>query len=133
MATAIFMFLTGDLPRKGLMVLASIAIVSMSYSLFAISNSFPLSLAFMAISGMGGGVWMTAVFALLQTAVDNSMRGRVMGLALSVIQLYGIGFLLAGYLAEVIGAELTLHITAALWFLSGFIAFVRSPELRNLN
>ena len=133
MATAIFMFLAGDLPRKGLMILGSVAIISLCYSLFAISSSFPLSLAIMCVSGLGSGVWMTAVFALLQTAVDDNMRGRVMGLALSGIQFYGFGFLIGGFLAETIGAELTLHITAAIWFLSGLLAFVRSPEMRNLS
>jgi MFS family permease len=133
MATAIFMFLAGDLPRKGLMVLGSVAVVSLSYSFFAVSNSFPLSLAIMCVSGLGGGVWMTAVFALLQTAVDDKMRGRVMGLALAALQFYGLGFILGGFLAQTIGAELTLHITAAAWFLSGLLAFVRSPEMRNLN
>jgi MFS family permease len=133
MAAAIFMFLLGDLPRKGLMVLGSVAVVSMSYSLFAISSSFPLSLSIMCIVGLGGGVWMTAVFSLLQTSIDDNMRGRVMGLALAAIQFHGFGFLLGGFLAETIGAELTLHITAAFWFLSGLLAFVRSPEMRNLN
>jgi MFS family permease len=133
MASAIFMFLAGDLPRKGLMVLGSVAVVSLSYSLFAISGSFPLSLATMCVAGVAGGVWMTAVFSLLQTAVDDNMRGRVMGLALSAIQFHGFGFILGGFLAETIGAEMTLHITAALWFLSGLLAFVRSPEMRNLN
>ena len=103
MAMAIFMFLAGDLPRKGLMVLISVAVVSLSYSLFAISKSFPLTLVIMCISGLGGGVWMTAVFALLQTAVDDKMRGRVMGLALAAIQFYGFGFLIGGFLAQTIG------------------------------
>ena len=115
------------------MVLISMAVVSLSYSLFAISRSFPLSLVIMCISGLGGGVWMTAVFALLQTAVEDKMRGRVMGLALAAIQFYGFGFLLGGILAQTIGAELALHIAAAAWFLSGLLAFLRSPEMRNLN
>jgi len=133
MAMAIFMFLVGDLPRKGMMVLVSVAFVSLSYSLFAISRSFPLSLVIMCVSGLGSGVWMTAVFALLQTAVDDNMRGRVMGLALAAIQFYGFGFMIGGFLAQTIGAEFTLHIAAAAWFLSGLLPFLLSPEMRNLN
>ena len=76
---------------------------------------------------------LTDVFALLQTSVDDNMRGRVMGIALAAMQFYGTGFLLGGFLAETVGAELTLHITTAVWFLSGLLAFLRSPEMRNMN
>jgi MFS family permease len=133
MVTAIILFFAGDLPHKGLMVIASTVVVSVSYSLFAISKTFPISLVIMGVGGVGGGVWMTTTFALLQTAVENDMRGRVMGLALAVLQFFGFGFLFGGFLAETMGAALTLHVMAAAWFLSGLLTFVRSPDMRRLN
>lgn len=131
--TAIFLFLAGDLPHKGMMVIGSTALISLCYSLFAVSTNFSLSLFIMGICGLGGGVWMTTAFALLQTAVQDHMRGIVTGLALAVLQFFGVGFLVGGLLGQLIGAGLTLHIMAALWFLSSLLIFFRSREFRSLN
>jgi predicted MFS family arabinose efflux permease len=56
---AIVIFILGDLPRKGLMVILSTIIIALSYSLFAISGIFALSLVTLTISGLATAVWVT--------------------------------------------------------------------------
>jgi MFS family permease len=130
---AIVIFGIGDLPRKGLMVTLSTIIVAASYSLFAISGNFAVSLVALFISGLGSAVWFTSIFTLLQTMVDDHMRGRVMGLAMSAAMLLGFGFMLGGILADTYSPPVALHTAAALWVLWGLIAFWRSPDLRKAN
>jgi MFS family permease len=130
---AVVIFGIGDLPRKGLMVTLSTIIVAASYSLFAISGNFAVSLVALFISGLASAVWFTSIFTLLQTMVDDDMRGRVMGLAMSGAMLMGVGFMLGGILSDTYSPAVALHTSAALWILWGLIAFWRSPDLRKAN
>ena len=130
---AVVIFGIGDLPRKGMMVTLSTIVVAGSYSLFAISGSFAISLVALFISGLASAVWFTSIFTLLQTMVDDEMRGRVMGLAMSGAMLMGFGFMLGGILADTYSPAVALHTAAALWVLWGLLAFWRSPELRKAN
>jgi MFS family permease len=115
------------------MVTLSTIIVAASYSLFAISGNFAVSLVALFISGLGSAVWFTSIFTLLQTMVDDHMRGRLMGLAMSAAMLLGFGFMLGGILADTYSPPEALHTAAALWVLWGLIAFWRSPDLRKAN
>jgi hypothetical protein len=38
-----------------------------------------------------------------------------------------------GFLVGTVGAVATLHVMAALWFFSGLLTFLLSPDLRTLN
>jgi MFS family permease len=130
---AVVIFVIGDLPRKGLMVILSTIVTAASYSLFAISGSFPLSVLALFISGLASAAWFTSIFTLLQTMVGDEMRGRIMGLAMSAAMLMGFGFMLGGLLADTYSPQVALHTSAGLWILWALIAFWRSPELRRAN
>jgi hypothetical protein len=65
--------------------------------------------------------------------VDDDMRGRVMGLAMSAAMLLGFGFMLGGILADEFGPAIALHSVAGLWIVWGLIAYWRSPDLRRAN
>ncbi|MDA1279186.1 MAG: MFS transporter [Chloroflexi bacterium] len=133
LAGALVIFIAGNLPKKGLLVILSTIVIAICYSLFAISEVFAVSLVVLAVSGLAGSVWMTSIFTLLQMTVDEEMRGRVMGLAMSAAMLLGLGFMIGGLLADVYGPRVALHVSAGLWILWGLIAYWRSPELRNAN
>ena len=82
--------------------------------LFAWSRNFWLSLLVLPLVGSGFMVPTAAINTLLQTIAPDQLRGRVM--SLFFIMFMGgqpIGSLLAGYLAPIIGAPLTVGISGA--------------------
>jgi MFS family permease len=72
--------------------------------------------------------------ALIQTAVPDHLRGRVM--SIYVLVFFGaqpLGSLLAGELAETINESMTVLIFAALLLLCSIIVFLRVPSLKKLH
>jgi MFS family permease len=96
---------------------------------FGLSKNFWLSLVMLSFCGFGMMQQMSASMTIVQTIVDESKRGRVM--SYSTVALVGMapfGALLAGTLADAIGAPKTVMasgaccLLGALWFLSQMTA-----------
>ena len=133
LAAAIVIFATGGIPKKGLTSVLSVFVMAVGHSVFAASTSYPLSLVAIFVAGAAGGVWMTVVFSLLQTAVADEMRGRVMGLAMSALMMMGFGLMLGGIIADLLSPSLALYISAVGWSLLATFAYLKSSELRSLE
>jgi len=100
-------------------------------TVFALSPWLPLSLVAIAVTGFGIVVNGMSVSTMIQTIVDDRMRGRVMGLfSMAFLGMYPIGSLAGGALAEVIGAPATLACGGAFCTLAALILWRRMPELR---
>jgi MFS family permease len=97
----------------------------------SVSHWLPLSLLTMVVTGFGLMVHMAISNTLIQTLVREQMRGRVMSLYLmAFLGMATFGSLLAGAIANVIGAAHTL-MGSGLLCLLGAAAFWRQlPELR---
>lgn len=100
---------------------------------FSVSHALWLSLVILPIVGAGFMVQMAATNTVLQTLVDDRLRGRVMAFyTMAFLGTAPIGSLIAGVLAERFGAAPTIAIGgascvgAAVWFGS------RLPQLRRL-
>jgi len=92
---------------------------------FGFSRSFWLSMPLMLLTGFGMMQGLTASNTIVQTLVDEKMRGRVMSYyTMAFVGMAPFGSLLAGALAHVIGAPHTVIfsgiacIFGALWFWS---------------
>jgi MFS family permease len=92
-----------------------------------------LSLAVMPVIGLGLMVQMASTNTVLQTIVDDDKRGRVMSFySMAFMGMVPLGSLLAGILANWIGAPLTV-ILGGICCIGGSIAFARRlPALRAL-
>lgn len=76
---------------------------------FSLSRSFPLSLCTLAVAGYAMMTSATACNTIIQTLVDDAMRGRVMSLYLMAFMgLTPLGALLMGVLADHTGAPAAL-------------------------
>jgi MFS family permease len=100
---------------------------------FSLSRTLWLSLVILPIVGAGFMVQMASTNTVLQTIVEDRMRGRVMAFyTMAFLGTAPIGSLIAGLLADRIGAPRTIGIggvvciAAALWFAS------KLPLLRRL-
>lgn len=71
---------------------------------FALSTSFPLSLVFLYLSGIGMGFFGSMQGTLVMTAVSDEVRGRALGLLSTAIGVLPVGMIALGELAEVVGA-----------------------------
>ena len=122
----------GDMPHKGKMLLLVAIAWSAGMVVFAFSTSFPLTLASIFTMGFVAMFWVNTLRTLMQTAVPDEMRGRVMGLYMMTNQAVPLGWLLGASLATLLGNEAAL-VAGALAF-TGIVAlaFIRSPELRRL-
>ena len=101
------------------------AVFGVSLVVFSFSRIFWLSLLVMPFTGFGFMQQMASSNTILQTIVDDEKRGRVMSFyGMSFLGVAPFGSLLAGGLAERIGAPATLFwcgvavILVSLWFAS---------------
>jgi MFS family permease len=98
---------------------------------FASSRVLWLSLPLMFVTGLGMMTQMVASNTIIQTIVDDDKRGRVMSFyVMAFIGTAPFGSLLAGALADAIGAPDTLTIGGALCLLSAALFARKLPEIR---
>jgi len=96
-----------------------------------LSDSLTLSLLLMFIMGIGFMVHLAASNTLIQTLVREEMRGRVMALFLTAfIGMATFGSLLAGAIAGVIGAPLTLVGGGVVCLCGAAVFWFKLPRLR---
>jgi MFS family permease len=98
---------------------------------FAFARALWLALVLLPLVGAGFMVQMAATNTVLQTLVEDRLRGRVM--AFYTMAFFGtapIGSLLAGVAAERIGSPWTIAICGMVCVLSSFWLFSRLPALR---
>ncbi len=96
---------------------------------FGLSRSFWLSMPMMVVTGFGMMQGMVASNTILQTLVDEKMRGRVMSFyTMAFVGMAPFGSLMAGALAHAIGAPHTVIVSGvacilgSLWFWSRLAA-----------
>jgi len=98
---------------------------------FTVSRVFWLSLVSLMGVGFGWMVLIAASNTALQTLADNEMRGRVMSLfSMMLVGMAPFGSLLAGWLADRIGAPLVVATGGAFCAVAGVIFARELPRLR---
>ena len=98
---------------------------------FTVSRVFWLSLVILMGVGFGWMVLIATSNTALQTLADNEMRGRVMSLfSMMLVGMAPFGSLLAGWLADRIGAPLVVATGGAFCAVAGVIFARELPRLR---
>ena len=121
------LFLASRKKIEGLERLIPLAagLFGMGLVLFSFSRSFILSLIFMALVGYSQILQTASSNTLLQTIVEDRMRGRVMSFyAMGFMGTAPFGSLLAGWLAKVIGTPYTI-LFGGLSCIAGAIVFTK--------
>ena len=128
-------FLASRESVRGLGFWIAVAPVIFGVGLFGLglSRQAWLSVAVMPVIGFGFLVQTASSNTLLQTLVDDHMRGRVMSLySMAFMGMVPLGSLLAGLMARRLGAPATV-IVNGVWCLVGALIFYRRLEtLRRL-
>ena len=122
----------GNVERKGRWLFLLLTGAGVSLVLFSLSRSFPLSAGLLMLVGMFHMTYMTTHHTLLHTTVPNEYRGRAMGITLLNQGLVPLGSLIAGALAEIFTAPLTvMAMGAGVLALTG-LAFALFQSLREV-
>lgn len=123
----------GDFGHKGMLLLCSLLLWTGALALFALSQSFWLSLVALLLFGIAqNGVGATTI-TLLQTRVPPQMRGRVMSLnTLFIMGVRPLGDFPAGALIGLVGGPLTVLLCAAVVGLYTSYLLLGRPALRAL-
>ncbi len=107
------------------------AVFGLGLVVMGLSTRLALTLPVMLVVGLGLMVQMAATNTVLQTIVDDDKRGRVMSLyAMAFMGMVPLGSLLAGSLAHVIGARVTVIIGGLCCVAGAAIFATRLSELR---
>jgi MFS family permease len=100
---------------------------------FSLSNIIWISLLFIMLAGLGMMLQMASCNTVLQTMVDDDIRGRVMSFyTMAFMGVMPFGSLLAGVLASRIGAPSTLLIGGVFCVLGSVLFAGKLPALRKL-
>src|SRR5208282_5697956 len=98
---------------------------------FGLSRVLWLSMLTMLVTGYGMMQGVTTSNTILQTLVDEKMRGRVMSYyTMAFVGMAPFGSLLAGALAHLIGAPRTVIVSGIACILGGLWFWTRLPGLR---
>lgn len=99
--------------------------------LFSFSTSLPLSVAIMVVTGFAMMIEMSASNTLIQTMVPDALRGRIMAVyTMMFMGMAPVGALLAGTLADHIGAPLTVRVGGMLCAIGALLFALALPKLR---
>ncbi len=98
---------------------------------FALVRNIPLSLVLIGIVGFGSILVVNLSNILVQSSVDDAIRGRIMAVYnLVFVGVMPIGSLLTGWLAERAGNVAAVMTTAVLSLVSAVLLYVFVPRLR---
>ena len=118
--------------RQGLCLFASLAAFGLLLATFAASTWLPLSIGLMGLMGVAQAIYLATNNTLVQLAVPDELRGRVMSVYVTTWGLMPLGALPQAVLADWFGAPLVTAGTGLLSCLVVAVMALRSPALRRL-
>lgn len=96
----------GDFQHKGKFLVGSIFIFSFSLVVFSLSRNYIFSIIVLSLLGGSSVTAMALINTLLQTRVNDELRGRVMSMfMLTFAGIMPFGNLIAGSLSQIIGVS----------------------------
>jgi MFS family permease len=117
----------------GKVIVGATMMLSAGLIVFSFSHTLAVSLAVLPFVGAGVMLQAASANTILQTIVDEHLRGRVMAFySVAVMGTMPIGSLVAGILADRIGAPRTILIGAVICIIGGVWFAFRRPLLAQL-
>ncbi len=134
LAGALMIASLGDYQGKGRMLTAGNLLFPTMVLALALSRSFHLSMGLLVVIGLGFMTQNATANTLVQTAIPDSLRGRVMSVYMMVFQgFFPIGSLIAGAVAEGFGVPAGVAYGAAIALAYGLYLQWRLPQIRALR
>jgi MFS family permease len=124
----------GPFRAKGRLLTFGSFLLPISLLILSTIHQIPVTLIVLFAAGLGFMTVANMSNALVQIHVDDSLRGRVMGIyTLIFFGLMPLGSLINGTIASRIGPPQTVQINALIMLAFSALLFLRSPEIRKLE
>lgn len=129
----------GDFNRKGLYLFIAGIIMTLFTALFAISPIYILSLFLLVVAGAMNNTYMAVNATIIQSNVDDKLRGRVMAWREVAFGLSPLSGLLVGVMAPHLGTTEAVGVPRSLLLMSMFFTvaiialFFLLPQVRKLK
>ena len=124
----------GDFPKKGLWVMRGFLLFTVSMIAFCLSRNELLSALCLVVAGFSMVGYTAVINTLVQKSVPDEMRGRALSVfVFAFVGCMPFGNLLAGTLAKILGAPLTLCAQGAVLGTLTLYVFLTHPEIRQLE
>lgn len=134
LSAALMIAAMGRIRRKGRLLTVGTFVYPGLLLAFAATRWLPLSLLLLVGVGWGLMVLFNMANALIQSLVPDELRGRVLSIyTLSFFGFMPAGALIAGFVADHVGEQLTVVVGAAVALGFAVAAWVRVPRLRELE
>jgi len=119
---------------RGRLWAVSNLLVPVMWILFSWVTNLALSLVLIGVVGLFIIMTVNLTNAMVQTQVEDSLRGRVMGIYTTIFfGLTPVGSLLAGFLAERVGEQWTVTISGIALLAVAVFSWFKMPYLRKLG
>ena len=119
--------------RRGLLLLGSALVLSLGLLAFSASTDYWLSVALLAVVGLGQGGRMSLSNVLIQSYVDDEFRGRVMSIYMMEFALMNVSIYPIGLLASRVGPQLAVGASGIGMLILFAVLFFLVPEYRRLD
>ncbi len=117
----------------GTVIYQSVVVFGLALILFAYTESIALALVLQFFGGMAGIQVFVGTNTIIQTLVDDELRGRVMSLMGMVFMgAMPLGSLLYGKVAGPLGVQRTVMAGAVICIVAGLLFRLRLPALRRI-
>ena len=133
LAGAFFVANLGSYPKKARLLLAGALGFGGFLVLFALTPWFYLALVFIALLGFGSMVVTTVNNTAIQLVIPHEVRGRVMSVMMMTFGLMPLGSVPAGIMAERVGAQPVVAVSAGLFVAAALLVFLMIPAFRSLD
>jgi MFS family permease len=131
LVAALFLASRKSIKGLGRLVAISSGTFGVFLILFSFSRSFWLSAAMLVPAGFSMMLQMSSSNTLVQSMVPDELRGRVMAVySMMFMGMAPLGALMAGSLAGVLGAPVTVALGGAVCIVGSILFSLRLPKLR---
>ncbi|MBT4515459.1 MAG: MFS transporter [Chloroflexi bacterium] len=123
----------GDVKHKGWLLMLAVVIGDPTSILFGFSRDFYFSTILLFLFGVGASFYISTVSTLFQTYAPEHLRGKIMAVYALTLQLFPLGWMLGGFAAETLGAEMALVLGNGFSISVTVVMFARSRTFRELR
>jgi MFS family permease len=120
----------GSLERRGLLQLAALLCLGLSFTGFALSSAFWAATVCMAFAGFFEMIYLTTNQTLLQLSIPDALRGRVSSIVSLNMGLMPVGAYIGGIGADFIGPRSMTLIFSTILLAIAVIVYLTSPVVR---
>ena len=121
----------GKLERRGVIQLASLLLLGLSFVVFATSKAFWVAVGSMALAGFFEMIYLTTNSTLLQLSIPDELRGRVTSILSLRSGLMPVGAFIAGIGADLVGPRTMTLIFSGILSVIAISVYFASPIVRD--